>query len=208
MRPRPGPSAGGITFPQPALTGIVFFMSQKHESGQNGVRTVAVDLVVAAIIFALGALVSWDSARLGAEWGSDGPQTGYFPYYIGLITCVCGAVAFGHPLLKLRSDRSIFVTYEQLKQVMVILVPSTAYVLGVQLVGIYASSAAFILLFMRVAGKYSWLRSALVGLGVSLGAIVMFEIWFKTPLPKGPADEPVVNLLTQISSLVVSWFGY
>lgn len=183
-------------------------MSQHLESGQNGVRTVVVDLVVAAIIFALGALVAWDSARLGADWGSDGPQTGYFPYYIGLITCVCGVAAFIPPLLKLKTDHGVFVTYEQLKQVMVILAPSTAYVLGVQLLGIYASSAAFILLFMRVAGKYSWLRSVLVGLGVSLGAMVMFEIWFKTPLPKGPADEPVVNLVAQLSAVVASWFGY
>jgi hypothetical protein len=196
-----------FAFPQSAFTGIVFFMSQHQESGQSGVRTVTVDLAVAAIIFALGALVAWDSARLGAEWGSDGPQTGYFPYYIGLITCVCGVVSFVPPLLKLKSDHSVFVTYEQLKQVMVILAPSTAYVLGVQFLGIYASSAAFILLFMRVAGKYSWLRSFLVGLGVSLGAMVMFEIWFKTPLPKGPGDEPVVELLTRFSSLVVSWFG-
>jgi len=71
----------------------------------------------------------------------------------------------------------------------VILLPSTAYVLGVQLIGIYVSSAIFILLFMKVAGKYSWVRSALVGAGVSVSAFVMFEIWFKIPLPKGPLES-------------------
>jgi len=164
-------------------------MSQNQETGQAGARTVVLDLAVAVIIFGLGALVAWDSYRLGSGWSTDGPQTGYFPFYIGLITCICGAAVFVQGLRKLGTDKSVFVTLEQFKQVLVILVPSTVYVLGVQLIGIYVSSAVFIALFMGIAGKYSWLRSTVVGLGVSASAFVMFEIWFKIPLPKGPIEN-------------------
>ena len=164
-------------------------MSQEQNSGEGGTRTIVLDLAVAAIIFALGALVTWDSHRLGSSWGADGPQTGYFPFYIGLITCLCGAAIFVQGLVKLSTDRSVFVTHEQLKQVLVILVPSTVYVLGVQLFGIYLSSAIFIGLFMRVAGHYSWLRSVVVGAVVSVSSFMMFEIWFKIPLPKGPLEN-------------------
>ncbi len=164
-------------------------MSHNQETGQTGARTVVLDLAVAAIIFALGALVAWDSHRLGSGWSTDGPQTGYFPFYIGLIICVCGAVVFVQGLRKLGTDKSVFVTPGQFKQVLVILVPSIVYVLGVQLIGIYVSSAIFIALFMRLAGKYSWLRGTVVGLGVSVSAFVMFEIWFKIPLPKGPLEN-------------------
>jgi len=164
-------------------------MAHDHESAQAGIRTVLVELAVAAIIFALGALVAYDSYRLGSGWASDGPQSGYFPFYIGLITCICGAVVFGQGLLRVRIDRAVFVTHVQLKQVLVILLPSTAYVLGVQLIGIYVSSALFIALFMKIAGKYSWIRSIAVGVGVSVSAFVMFEIWFKIPLPKGPIEN-------------------
>jgi hypothetical protein len=96
---------------------------------------------------------------------------------------------FGQGLLRVRIDRAVFVTHVQLKQVLVILLPSTAYVLGVQLIGIYVSSALFIALFMKIAGKYSWMRSITVGVGVSVSAFVMFEIWFKIPLPKGPIEN-------------------
>jgi len=164
-------------------------MEHNHDSARVGTRTVLVELAVAAIIFALGALVAFDSYRLGSSWASDGPQSGYFPFYIGLITCICGAVVFGHGLLRVRIDRAVFVTHVQLKQVLVILLPSTAYVLGVQLIGIYVSSALFIALFMKIAGKYSWMRSITVGVGVSVSAFVMFEIWFKIPLPKGPIEN-------------------
>jgi len=164
-------------------------MAHDHESAQAGTRTVLVELSVAAIIFALGALVAYDSYRLGSSWASDGPQSGYFPFYIGLFICICSTVVLAQGLLRLKTDRQVFVTPSQLKQVLVILLPSTVYVLGVQLIGIYVSSALFIGLFMRLAGKYSWIRSSAVGVGVSVSAFVMFEIWFKIPLPKGPLEN-------------------
>ena len=49
--------------------------------------------------------------------------------------------------------------------------------------------ALFIGLFMRLFGKYSWLRSIAVGVVVSVSAFVLFEIWFTIPLPKGPLEE-------------------
>ncbi len=164
-------------------------MSQNQETGESGMRVVVLDLAVAGIIFALGALVAWDSYRIGAGWASDGPESGYFPFYIGIITCICGAAVFVQSLRKLGTDKSVFVTPGQFKQVLVILVPSTLYVLGVQLIGIYVPSAVFIALFMRFAGQYTWLRSVAVGSAISVCSFVMFEIWFKIPLPKGPLEN-------------------
>ena len=37
-------------------------------------------------------VVVYDSYRLGAKWGSDGPQSGYFPFYIGLLICFSSLV--------------------------------------------------------------------------------------------------------------------
>ena len=164
-------------------------MAHNENSTQGTARTVVVDLVVALLVFALGALVAFDSYRIGAGWASDGPQAGYFPFYIGFVICVCSSVVAVQALLRMRTDKAVYVTVGQLKQVMVILLPSFAYVLGVQLIGIYVSSAVFIFLFMKIAGKYSWLRSAAVAAIVSLGAFAMFEIWFKIPLPKGPLEN-------------------
>ena len=164
-------------------------MAHDHEAAQAGTRTVLVELAVAAIIFALGALVAYDSFRLGSGWASDGPQSGYFPFYIGLFICICSAVVFAQGLLRLKTDQQVFVTSGRFRQVLVILLPSTIYVLGVQFIGIYVSSALFIALFMSLAGKYSWIRSIAVGAGVSVSAFVMFEIWFKIPLPKGPLES-------------------
>ena len=164
-------------------------MAHNQETAPAGARTVTVDLVVAVLIFLIGALVAYDSHRLGSSWASDGPQSGYFPFYIGSLICLCGLVVFVQSLLKLKRDRAIFVAGGQFRQVLVILLPSTAYVLGVQLMGIYVPSAVFIGLFMWTAGKYNWLRSVLVGGAVAVISFVLFEIWFKIPLPKGWVEQ-------------------
>jgi uncharacterized Tic20 family protein len=161
----------------------------KHPESQAGARTIVVDLVVAFLILLLGALVVWESNRLGASWASDGPQAGYFPFYIGVLICICSAMVLVQGLMRLGTDRAVFVVNAQLRQVLIILVPSVLYVLGIQLIGIYVPSAAFIGLFMRWVGGYTWLRSILVGGGVAVTSFVMFEIWFKIPLPKGPVER-------------------
>jgi hypothetical protein len=163
-------------------------MEQNGKLAQRAVRVVTMDLVVAALIFALGALVVFESVRLGAGWGNDGPGAGYFPFYIGLLICICSFAVFVQSLLKGKADRAVFVNEEQFKLVLVVLIPTTAYAIGVWLIGMYVPSALFIVLFMRIAGHYTWLHSTAVGAGVSVAAFVMFEIWFKIPLPKGPVE--------------------
>jgi putative tricarboxylic transport membrane protein len=164
-------------------------MAHNQNTAQGVARTVVVDLFVAGIIFVLGGLVAYDSWDLGASWASDGPQAGYFPFRIGALICICASVVFVQGLLRFKTDRAMFVGKSQFRQVLVILLPSTIYVFGVWFIGIYVSSALFIGLFMRLAGRYSWLRSVLVGLVVSVTAFVLFEMWFTIPLPKGPFER-------------------
>ena len=64
-------------------------MRQRKKDGSRvgGLSTGTVEVIVAAVLFGVGLVVIRDSQRLGAGWGSDGPQSGYFPYYIGLLIC-------------------------------------------------------------------------------------------------------------------------
>jgi hypothetical protein len=62
------------------------------------------------------------------------------------------------------------------------------YVLGIQLVGIYVSSALYIAGFMRWLGHYSWGKSIALGVIVSAVSFMMFEVWFQVPLYKGVYD--------------------
>ena len=156
------------------------------DTGRPAVTTRTMEIVVALFFLLFGVVVAFDSYRLGARWAEDGPQSGYFPFYIGLIICISSSVTLLRALFgKAARSRIIFVERGQLKHVFSVLVPAALYVLGIQLIGIYVASAVYIAVFMAWLGKYSWFKSAGLGLAASVSFFVMFEIWFKVPLPKG-----------------------
>ena len=50
------------------------------------------EVVVAVAFLVVGLVVAWDSKRLGASWADDGPQAGYFPFYIGVFIIVSAMI--------------------------------------------------------------------------------------------------------------------
>ena len=150
------------------------------------------EIVVALAFFAAGAVVVWDSRRLGSEWASDGPQAGYFPFYIGLIICAASVANVIAAFSSGPKGDKPFVMWGQLKMVLTVVIPSVIYVAlianPVYSLGIYTASAIFIAFFMRYLGKYAWPKIAAVSIGVMTVFFLMFEVWFLVPLPKGPIE--------------------
>ena len=177
-------------------------MNDQETGDDGGISTRTMEIVVALLLLAVSALVVYDSYRLGSKWGDDGPQSGYFPFYIGLLLGVASLATLVRVFLtqwrrdgKATAPPGLFVEWGQLKLVLSVLVPAVVYVLAVQLVGMYVASAVYIMLFMRWLGHYSWVKSAAIGFGVSAAIFVLFEIWFKVPLFKGAYDA-------------LAWLGY
>jgi putative tricarboxylic transport membrane protein len=127
--------------------------------------------------------------RLGARWAEDGPQAGYFPFYIGLLVCFSAAVNFVMALVNRKDAEREFVELDKLKLVLAVLVPATIYVALISWIGIYVASVLFIAFFMRWLGKYSWWKVAVVSIGTMVVFFLIFEVWFLVPLPKGPLEN-------------------
>jgi hypothetical protein len=160
---------------------------QQHsgESERRGVPTFAVEAVVALILLVLGLVVVVTSAKLGAGWTSDGPGSGYFPFYVGAILCIASAVTLYQALLGKKRNAEIFVDQEQLKRVLVVLIPAVVYVGVVTVLGLYVASAIYVAAFMVVLGKFSYFKSVLIAVVMAVVLFLMFEVWFKVPLYKG-----------------------
>ena len=62
-------------------------------------------------------------------------------------------------------------------------------VVGVSLVGIYVASALLIGYFMRRHGRFGWVKTVIVSVGVPLVFFLVFERWFLVPLAKGPIEQ-------------------
>ncbi len=147
-----------------------------------------VEAAVAAVLLVIGGVVMWESHRLGASWTSDGPGSGYFPFYVGLMIVVASVGIFYQALLGKARNTEAFVDTVQLKRVMSVLLPALVYVFAVEFLGLYVASAIYIALFMVVLGKYSWLKSTVAAIAINTLLFFMFEVWFKVPLFKGLLD--------------------
>ncbi len=172
------------------LTG--YQMEDKNEpagDSAKGVSTRAVEIAVAIMFLLIGGVVVLDSHRIGSGWSSDGPQAGYFPFYIGLIICISSLVTLGQSLFGAASrSNKIFVEWSQLKLVLSVLVPAALFIGGIQVIGIYIAATIYIAVFMIWLGKYGWFKSVVIGFAVSAVSFVTFEVWFQVPLFKGALD--------------------
>ena len=157
-----------------------------RHAGSGGIPTQVMEIIVALVFLALGSLVVYDSLRLGIRWVEDGPEAGYFPFYIGAIICIASVVTLAQAVFgEAARGRKVFVEWKPLRQVLSVLIPAGLYVLGVELFGIYVSGAVYIAVFMIWLGNYKWLKSVIIGAAVSTVMFLMFEVWFKVPLYKG-----------------------
>jgi hypothetical protein len=154
----------------------------------RGLTYGVVEMGTAVAFFLLGAVMMYDSFRIGAGWAFDGPESGYFPFRTGAIISIASLVIFIRTMLNKTLNSKVFVTWERFKQVLMVLAPTAVYVLITQAVGIYVASTLFIIAFMRMEGDFTWLKTVVVSVGVSAALFWMFEIQFKMPLPKGPLE--------------------
>src|SRR5688572_2503101 len=145
----------------------------------------AADLVTALVLAGLGGVVIFDALRLGIGWGTDGPKSGFFPFWLAVILIVTTGLIL---LQNVRRFRRPFVTRQQLGPVITVLWPATALVVATHIVGLYVASAVYMAAYMRTIGRHRWATTVALSIGVPVVAFVVFERWFLVPMPKGPLE--------------------
>jgi putative tricarboxylic transport membrane protein len=151
-----------------------------------GRRSVEIGVGLAMMIFA--GLIVAGSLQSGIGWGAEGPKAGFFPFYVGLAILVASLVNVGRALWT-SVPAGVFADWGQLRQVLMILVPTAIYVAAVPTLGTYVSSMLLIGAFMKWLGHYPWRIVLPVAFGVPALVYFMFEKWFLVSLPKGPIEE-------------------
>jgi putative tricarboxylic transport membrane protein len=144
------------------------------------------DLATASILILLGGVVVLDSMRIGVGWGTDGPRSGFFPFWLGVIL-ILASVTIALQAWRRATDKP-FVTHERLSPVLKVLWPATVMVILITPLGLYVASAIYLAFYMRWVGRHGWLAVALCAIGVPLLTFLVFELWFLVPMPKGPLE--------------------
>ena len=146
-----------------------------------------VEMGVALFVLALGAITMIGSLQVGIGWGAEGPKSGFFPFWVGLIIVLASVRNFWRALEV--SPTRMFAEWGQITQVRKVVIPMVIYVALVPFLGIYVSSALLIAGFMRWLGRYGWLMTIAISIALPILIYFTFEDWFLVPLPKGPLED-------------------
>lgn len=155
------------------------------------------NLLTASVLMLLSAVVINDALRLGIGWGSEGPQSGFFPFWLAALLAAISAVL----LLQAFLDRSRkpFVTWERFVPVLKVLLPLAGFIVLTDPpgpwpgLGLYVAAGLYLGFYMRWVGRHHWGTVVALALAVPILTFVVFETWFLVPMPKGPVE---------------TWFGY
>jgi hypothetical protein len=150
-----------------------------------GTRTV--ELVVSAALLVFAGVMGWDNWRTGMGWAPDGPQAGYFPFYLSVI--LAGASLWGlFSALRQSGIGRGFVKRAQLRRVLQVFVPTALFCLCTQLLGLYVASFLLVAGFMRFVGRIAWWKSIVTSLVFAVSMFLVFNLAFDVIMPKGPIE--------------------
>jgi len=153
--------------------------------------------MTAALLMLLSAAVIYQALQLGAGWGIEGPESGFFPFWLSILLAITSIVLFVQSL-RIRSEEP-FVTREQLIPVLKVLGPLAGFVLITDPpgpwsgLGLYVAGGLYLGFYMRWVGGHDWRTVIALAASVPVITFLIFETWFLVPMPKGPVE---------------SWFGY
>lgn len=162
-------------------------MSGDRNSVAKGPSQRSVEIGLALLILVFGLIIVAGALKAGIGWGFDGPNAGFFPFYVGLLVIAAAAITLFNEWSNKDSQKT-FAEYDQLKQVLSVAAPTLVYIIMIAFLGIYVSSAILIAYFMLVISSFGIVRTALIAILVPLITFVVFEKWFLVALPKGPLE--------------------
>jgi putative tricarboxylic transport membrane protein len=132
--------------------------------------------------------MAFDNWRTGMSWSFDGPQAGYLPFYLSVI--LGGASLYGlvAAYWSKSEARKPFVTRDQIRRVLQVFVPTLAFIIATQWLGIYVASFLLVAGFMRYVGHIAWWKCLVTSFVFTAAMFITFDLAFDVIMPKGPLE--------------------
>jgi len=145
------------------------------------------DISIALMFFLIGLILIFDSVRIGFQWGVTGPESGLFPFYLGLGLIICSLLTLRTIFVKYKKDgyKKLLMPEGALKSILWVLIPSTGMIVLTEFVGLHIAAGLFLGFYMRAVGKIGWVTTLLVSILVPLSLYIAFDKLFLVPLPQG-----------------------
>jgi hypothetical protein len=146
------------------------------------VKIKTVEIGVAVLLLALGALIFSESLKLGAGWGFSGPQPGFFPLVLTILIIVgCLIVLF--VAFRQPAGETFFEVSQEIVDLLKVGIPILVAVALLRLLGLFLVSGLYLGFFMIYYGKYRWWQSTIAGVLFAAILWLLLREAFNLPMP-------------------------
>jgi len=144
------------------------------------------DIVFALCLLLLAGLVARESLALNIGWGLNGPEGGFFPFWLAVGLGLCSLVVLAQAIWRAAPALSRpLVTAGGWTPLLTVALPAIATVALTEGIGLYPATALYLAFYMRWVGRHRWPLVLVVSIGLPLGSYFLFDKWFLIPMPKG-----------------------
>ena len=159
------------------------------------------ELAMAVVMAIFSLYLMWKSTELPIGWiPEEGPGGGAFPFWLSLgmlLCCVAIMVRWGLRLSAPSRSLKAFMGPEA-RRLFFLVAGSLAVMIGsIHIIGVYGAIPLYLIFYLRVLGRHSWLTTGALALSTPVAAFFFFEIALKKTLPKG-FTEPLFYPLYDI----------
>ena len=142
---------------------------------RNADRITAVLLLAVSVAFSAGALKYYD------WWGPGGPGSAFLPFWLGL---VMAGLAFMMLLRKSGAGGDWLPRGEGLRDLLVVLGATVAFVALLKVVGMILGTALYLAVLVWYLGRHRWWVVLGVALAAALVNWLVFVHWLHVPFPE------------------------
>ena len=144
------------------------------------------DIACGLVLLLLGGLVLWGSLTLKIGWGLNGPESGFFPFWLAVGLVICSGVTVLKAFFRGSSyAHRPFVRKGGWVPVVKVAVPAFGMVALTEAIGLYPAAAIYLAVYMRWIGRHRWVTILLVSILLPVASYFLFDKWFLIPMPKG-----------------------
>lgn len=156
-----------------------------------------------AIVLALASIgLMIKSNELTIGWvAGRGPGAGAWPFWLSfgmLLCCIATMVRWFMGITPESRNLDLFMTPETVKIVGVSAGAIVFLLAATHVIGMYFALVLFLLFYIRVIGRHSWLMTIGLTIGIPVFIFCLFEWALKIPLPKSftePLFYPIYDLM-------------
>jgi putative tricarboxylic transport membrane protein len=148
-------------------------------------RTAQILMTLAIVGFS--ASVMAQGIHVGAKWVDGQPGPGFFPFWLGALLFICGAILFARTVFAGEGGTAghFFETRTAMESVIKVTVTATGMLVFTYLIGFRTASIIYLFVYLRFIGKHRWPATIAMSLLIPIAGYVVFERILQILLPRG-----------------------